>query len=263
MGRLAVKQAVGLGLVGTLFLASSTLFLGGYLIVPAVLAIWLGVSVLLAGATYVVQLITGNGGKLFFKRPDGTIHPISFLIFLPFISSRYVNLLLYRLFSKEPPVTDVDSSILVGGRIFPWDRQALNGSGVAAILDVTAELPRDSGMKNAGLDYATVPVLDAASPTVEQLVWGVDWTVRQIQAYKRVLVQCTMGHGRSATFVAGALLALGRVKEVEEAIDLMRSKRARVGLNRYQRCTLEFAWRSGLLQPGRDSASAGYNTPEQ
>ena len=66
---------MGLGLFGTLFLASGILFLSGQFIVPATLIIWLGVSVLLAGVTYVVQFFTGHGGTLFFKSRHGSLHP--------------------------------------------------------------------------------------------------------------------------------------------------------------------------------------------
>ena len=245
-----MTQVVGFGLTGALLLLFGALFVSGPLLAPAALAIWAGVSVLLVATAYLVQTITGNGGRLFLKGADGSLNPVVLLVLLPFIVSRYVNVLIYRLFSREAAVTDVDGGLWLGGRVFPWDRGMLSRARVAAVLDVTAELPRDPGVKG-GRDYVALPVLDGTGPTQVQLDRGVEWILCHMEAHRPVLVQCTMGHGRSATFAAGALLALGRVDTIDAALSLMRSKRNRVGLNTSQRRALEQSMRDGLLRhPG-------------
>jgi hypothetical protein len=245
-----VRQVFGLGLAGAIFLASGVLFLGGPFMLPAILVMWLGISVVLAGLAYLIQFVAKDGARLFSKKADGNLHPITLMVFLPFISSRYVNVLLYRLFSREAAATDIDGDLWLGGRIFPWDWRTLKGSQVRAVLDVTAELPGDPGMKGDDYNYLALPVLDGTGPTLDQLILGVEWALGHIEAQRPVLVQCTMGHGRSATFAAGVLLARMRAKTIDQAVEMMSSKRNRVRLNRSQRSSLEQAMKYGLLWPG-------------
>ena len=250
-----MTQIVGLSVTGA-GLVTLGVFLvevGGLLLIPAALILWLAVSVMLALSAYLVQLRDGTGGRLFFKRSDGSFHPVVATIYLPFTCSRYFNRFVYRLFSREPTVTDMGSGVLVGGRIVPWDIRAKGLKRIAAILDVTAELPRDPGLRGCAVAYTAVPVLDGCGPTLEQLASGVEWGLQQLQAGRPVLVQCLMGHGRSATFAAAMLLASGQVRTVEEAVDHMRSRRSRIGLNHNQKKVLEQALSCGVLGGSEES----------
>ena len=188
------------------------------------------------------------------KKADGTIHPMWLLVYLPFVASRYFNLLVVRLVTHEPPATDLGGALLLGGRLFPWDRKVLDEGRVSAVLDVCAELPRDLSMGKGLPHYLAVPVLDSSGPTVRQLAHGVEWALSHLQAGEGVLVQCTLGHGRSAIFAAALLLTTGRATTIEEAIRIMRSSRPRIGLNRRQKASLEKALGAGVL-PSLDPAS--------
>ena len=204
-------------------------------------------SQLLPAVAYLVQSADGNGGRLFLKREKGAIPLLWLLAYLPFVLSRYVNVVVVRLAIGEPPATDLGHGILVGGRVMPWERALLAEHRVSAVLDVCAELPRDPGMAARRLSYKAVPVLDASGPTVDQLADGVEWCRGHLERGGTVLVQCTLGHGRSATFVAALLLVTGRSHTIEEAVSLMRAKRNRVGLNRQQRGSLEKALAADVI----------------
>ena len=196
---------------------------------------------------YLVQRSNGMGGRLFLKKSDGTIPVLWLLGYLPFVISRYVNVILVRLATREPAATNVGRGILVGGRILPWDRAMLAEHEMSAVLDVCAEIPRDPGTSADVRHYLAVPVLDASGPTVDELSHGVNWALECLAQDEVVLVQCTLGHGRSATFVAALMLATGVAHTVDDAVEQMRSKRSHVGLNRPQRASLDKALQTGVI----------------
>ena len=214
-------------------------------------------SQLLPATAYLVQQSNGMGGSLFRKSPDGAIPALWLLAYLPFVLSRYVNVIVVRLATREPAATDLGHGILVGGRILPWDRHALSKRGVSAVLDVCAEIPRDLGTSNDVPRYLAVPVLDASGPTVEQLSHGVRWALERLRDGDVVLVQCTLGHGRSATFAAAILLAVGAADTVDDAVQRMRSLRPHVGLNKAQRSSLDRALQAGVLPVGSPTPPIG------
>ena len=241
--------------------------LDGILIVPAVFLFWMAFSQLLPAVAYLVQRSDGRGGRLFRKRADGRIPAVWLLGYLPFVISRYVNVVVVRLATREPAATDLGEGILVGGRIMPWDRRGMAERGVSAVLDVCAEIPRDPGTWADTPHYLAVPVLDASGPTVEQLSKGVGWALERLRNGEAVLVQCTLGHGRSATFAAAMLLATGAAGTVDDAVQQMRSRRQHVGLNRPQRTSLDRALEAGAItvascSPGEGGPGGGGSSDE-
>ena len=195
-----LRQAFGFTFVAAVLTTGGVFLLDGILIVPAALLFWMAFSQLLPAVAYLVQRSDGRGGRLFRKRADGRIPAVWLLGYLPFVISRYVNVVVVRLATREPAATDLGEGILVGGRIMPWDRRGMAERGVSAVLDVCAEIPRDPGTWADAPHYLAVPVLDASGPTAEQLSKGVGWALERLRSGDAVLVQCTLGHGRSATF---------------------------------------------------------------
>ncbi len=230
-----------------MLIAGGVLLLDGLLAVVAGLLFWVALSQLIPAVAYLVQRSNGMGGRLFLKKPNGSIPLLWLLAYLPFVLSRYVNVVLVRLATREPAATDLGHGLLVGGRILAWDRAALSTYEVSAVLDVCAEIPRDPGAPSDPEHYLAVPVLDASGPTVEQLSEGVDWGLQRLRAGDVLLVQCTLGHGRSATFATALMLATGRAATVDDAVAQMRSRRSHVGLNRPQRASLQRALQAGAI----------------
>ncbi len=251
-----LRQSLGFGVVAAVLVAGGVFLLDGVLAAAAVGLFWMALSQVLPAVAYVVQRLDGRGGRLFLKGADGVIPGWWLVGYLPFVLSRYVNVVVVRVVTREPAATDLGGGIVVGGRIMPWDRAGVREMGVSAVLDVCAEIPRDFGMKGDlgmpgdGGRYLAVPVLDASGPTVEQLGEGVSWALERLAEGDVVLVQCTLGHGRSATFVAGMLLATGVAETVDDAVGQMRARRGHVGLNRAQRGSLERGIEGGVIGVG-------------
>lgn len=83
-------------------------------------------------------------------------------------------------------------------------------------------------------DYLCIPILDALAPTVEQLEQAVSWIMTHL-AHEGVFVHCALGHGRSIIIIAGFFLENGMVKNSNEAINLVKSKRKNLHLSFIQR----------------------------
>jgi len=190
-----------------------------------VLLLWLGLSFLVVAAGY-----AGIGPRVLGKRKDGTVHPLSGTILIPY------RLLLEGLWqlqcrlTKEPAAHEIVPGLWLGRRPGPQDLPP----GVALLVDLTVEFPR-ACRGVSGCDYLALPCLDAAAP---------EWrsfraAVRKIAANPGpVYVHCALGHGRSATVVAAVLIARGHAADPSEAEARVLSIRAGVGLNAGQRALL-------------------------
>ena len=115
-------------LVAAVLIAAGVFLLDGILILPAALLFWMALSQLLPAMAYLMQRTDGMGGRLFRKRDNGTIPALWLLAYLPFVISRYVNVVVVRVATREPAATDVGYGVLVGGRILPWDRSNPRGA---------------------------------------------------------------------------------------------------------------------------------------
>ena len=98
----------------------------------------------------------------------------------------------------------------------------LIGQGVTAVLDLTAEF--SSARPFAEVAYLNLPILDLTAPTRGQLDRTIAFITEQLER-GTVYVHCKIGYSRTATVVACYLLASGRARTPDEAMDLLRSAR--------------------------------------
>jgi protein-tyrosine phosphatase len=92
-------------------------------------------------------------------------------------------------------------------------RAELDRHAIAAIIDMTAELP----VASAGRGYVNLPALDLVPPDAATLAQA----AREIEgasAQGRVLVCCALGYSRSAAGIAAWLIATGRAAGVDAAV---------------------------------------------
>lgn len=121
-----------------------------------------------------------------------------------------------------------------------WGVDARKG-GIAAVVDMTCEFVERREVVD-GRRYRCLPTPDGHVPRLGALARAVE---EAAMSTGPLYVHCAMGHGRSAMFVA-ALLRRGVASTVDEAVSMVRSKRAAVRVNAVQWRLLE-EYREGLL----------------
>jgi protein-tyrosine phosphatase len=175
-----------------------------------------------------VSFVTGSP-RYFFKRRDGRLSLLSYLLFWPYHLLNWISLAGWRLMSKEAAFDEIVPGLFLGSRLGGSDGLRLQQRGVVSVLDLTCEFSEERCLRQAPA-YLCIPLLDRSRPTGAELEQGIAFIRERIKAGP-VYVHCAMGHGRSATFVIGYLLAAGIEKDLDRAIDRVRSMRPRIKLH--------------------------------
>lgn len=108
--------------------------------------------------------------------------------------------------------------------------------------DVRAEEPPHTKI------YLWLPTKDHTPPSPEQLQVGVATLTELVKNNLKVYVHCHNGHGRAPTLVAAYFISLG--KSVEEAIELIKSKRGSIHLQNTQIQALRDFMKNSTHSPG-------------
>ncbi len=121
----------------------------------------------------------------------------------------------------------IDDGIFIGTNVcckMHFDERLL-AEGITA--DISLEI--ESIDMPFGVDYYLwLPVVDKTPPKLKQYIVGVDTIENMVANGIKVYVHCMFGHGRSPSLVAAYFIKKG--KTVEEAIDLIKSKRDSIHL---------------------------------
>jgi protein-tyrosine phosphatase len=162
--------------------------------------------------------------SLLLKRPSGTLSPLSYLIFWPYLILNTVAFSLFCLFSREQAISEIVPGLYLGRQL--WFFEAQQVSKIVSTLDLTAEFS-EVGFIRRQTNYLSIPLLDKSIPTLKQLEVAVSWLTTQ-ESQGAIFVHCALGHERSAIIVAAFLLKRGIVNDVNTAINLITSKRTGV-----------------------------------
>jgi rhodanese-related sulfurtransferase len=177
------------------------------------------------------------GPRVFLKRPVGSLPPISWLVFWPYYLLNEALLLALALTGKEEPAHEVAPGLFLGRQLIGCDRRMADQHRFAAVLDLTSEFQEAPFLRRAP-HYKCIPLLDTFAPTAGQLADGVAF-ITQHAPEGPVFVHCALGHGRSATFAAGYLVAAGIAADPRAAEAMVREKRPGIELHPGQRKALE------------------------
>ena len=205
----------------------------------SVQAIVVGYVVSMAASDLLAQRTTSLLGK----RPDGSIAPVRYAIFLPYHIGLTTKLRLERSStdatdrsgSHEDPFNKIVDGLYLGG--WPANERLLppRGKRGIAICDVTCELARRATSAEA---YRMVPCWDSHAPSPTAIESAVRWVVGKLDEEYAVLVHCAHGHGRSAVITGGVLRALGLAQTVADAGKMMKNARPLVKMNSRQLAAL-------------------------
>lgn len=199
-------------------LLSSAVWLGG----PAWIVVWPAISVMVVGVGYL-----GAGPRVFGKRDDGSLHPATSLVLLPYHLVAYVRMHWDAVRHSEPPWHRVADGVYLGRRT---SRDNVP-SDTAVLVDLTAELPRIAGLPSE-LRYHVIPTLDATAPADAPFT---ELAAALANEPRPIYVHCAAGHGRSAAFAAALLVARGLASDAKEAEAVLKRARPLVHLHREQR----------------------------
>ncbi len=194
------------------------------------------------------DLLAKRTTSLLGKRPDGSISPVRYALFLPYHIGLRTKLRLERsgegvpgaevarrAGSHEDPFNKIVDGLYLGG--WPANERLLppRGRRGIAICDVTCELPRRAMLAEA---YCVVPCWDSHAPGPEAIDSAVHWVLGKLDEGYAVLVHCAHGHGRSAVITGGVLRRLGVAATVDDAGGMMKKARPLVKMNSRQLAAL-------------------------
>jgi len=189
-------------------------------------------SVVIAVFSVSLAYILGNP-KLLLKKLSGNFYLLSYFIFWPYFLLNTLTSTLFCFFSKENVIDEIIPNLCLGRRLWPFEIQRLSLFKIKNTLDLTAEFNEVSFIRNHH-DYLCLPILNTLALTVEQLEQAVSWIMTHL-AHEGVFVHCALGHGRSIIIIAGFFLESGMVKNSNEAINFVKSKRKNLHLSFIQR----------------------------
>ncbi|MEM7715492.1 MAG: dual specificity protein phosphatase family protein [Cyanobacteria bacterium P01_A01_bin.68] len=183
---------------------------------------WYGISFLTLGIAYI-----SLGAKVFGKSKNGKLSKLSFSLLLPYLLLTWAVWHIQRLISQEDCCNKIVPGIWLGRR--PYINELPNN--INLIIDLTAEFSEPSNIIS-GKTYICIPTLDTLVPNKNVF----HELVIKITNWKgNVYIHCALGHGRSATVVAGVLIAKGLVNNFEEAEKLLKIARPNIKFSQAQR----------------------------
>lgn len=166
---------------------------------------------------------------IFLKKSTGSLYFISYLLFWPYFALNALALALFRIFSQENAIDYIIPDLYLGCQLGIIDYKRFIAQNIKSTLDLTCEFQEISFIRNK-TKYLCIPLIDTKAPTLNQLDKAVSWIIAQLEEGP-VFVHCALGHGRSATVVAAFLIKRGIVNNPKQAIEFIKTKRAKINLH--------------------------------
>ena len=184
---------------------------------------------------------------IFQKGSDGRLPFFSWVLFWPYFSYNYAQLLAWRLFSREPALAEVEPGLFWGRRLCRDERRRVEHLEPLAVLDLTAEFAEPEFMREQG-EYLRLPILDMTPPRNRDFERALQF-IRDHRRRQNIYVHCALGHGRAAAILAAWLVQEGRCATVAEAEAWLRARRYGVHLTRAQRRAVKRFVQNGTAHP--------------
>jgi len=196
-------------------------FIVGAFLYPSIrlIFVWSAISFGIVALGY-----AGLGVRVFSKREDGTIPLLIKIVNLPFLFYSWGIWHLYRLLSREDAFNTIGDNVVLGRRLLSSEIP----EGFDHYVDLTSEFQDPSSVRSSSI-YRCFPVLDASVPSMDKLQRAVEKTKEG-----KVYIHCAQGHGRTGVFALALLHRRGEIEGLEDGIDLLKSERPGINLNRAQ-----------------------------
>ena len=187
---------------------------------------WSGISFLTIGCAY-----GGVGAKVFGKKSNGSMSRLSVCLLLPYLLLTWILWHIQRWISQEYCCHEIVTGIWLERRPFLNELP----DNISLIIDLTAEFFEPSHII-ADKTYICIPTLDTSVPPDSVFQALID-TILSWQG--NIYIHCALAYGRSATVVAGILLAKGLVDNINQAEKLLKAKRPGIKFSQEQKNMLK------------------------
>jgi protein-tyrosine phosphatase/membrane-associated phospholipid phosphatase len=158
-------------------------------------------------------------------------------VLAPVLLGQHLSLAHYR--RQCRPWDEVVPGLRIGRVLNRDEATEVVRQGVTAVLDLTAEF--SEARPFTGVEYLNLPILDLTAPTRGDLDTAVSFITEQVDR-GTVYVHCKIGYSRTAAVVACYLLASGKAKSPEEAMELLRTVRPSIVIRpEARRAIVEYA----------------------
>jgi rhodanese-related sulfurtransferase len=197
----------------------------------------------------IVAIAYFGAGPVIFHKTKGKLPWSTRFVLAPCLLGQYFSLLYYR--RRCRPWDEVTPRIWIGGKLGCRAAKKALDSGVASVLDLSAEFSEVKLFRE--INYRNVPVLDLTAPTQAQLAEMSEF-IGDHSRDGAVYVHCKIGYSRSAAAVAAYLIMSGKANTAEEAFAIIRRVRPSVVIRPEVSSALsEFALRPPSSLGGTDS----------
>jgi protein-tyrosine phosphatase len=160
----------------------------------------------------IVALAYSGAGPGVFRKYRGRISLPARLILAPYLLGAWISMRLYT--RRRPPVLLLAAGLYVGRLPLRSEQRNLDGAGITAVVDMTAEF--DAACV-AGRRYLNCQTLDLTVPTAAQMATIVEFVQGERLRGGRLLIHCALGLSRGATAAMAVLIAEGVRPDIAEA----------------------------------------------
>ena len=197
------------------------------------LLMWPALSFFLVASAYF-----GARTDLFGKKRNGTMKWGCVVLLLPYLLLTWVLWHVVRLMAREKCWNEVVPGVYVGRRPLPYELP----EDVSLVVDLTAEFIEPRRIRKIGR-YLCFPMLDTGIADTAEF----RELVRDVSSWPEpVYIHCAQGHGRTGTVAAAVLVAKGAAATAGEAVQMLRSVRPALDLDKRQRKFVEAICEAGL-----------------
>src|SRR5436305_6387056 len=193
------------------------------LLMGAILWPWGGLLLWPTIALGIVANAYFGAGPVVFHKTKGKLPWSTRFVLAPCLLGQYLSLLYYR--TRCGSWNEVTPRIWIGGKLGSRAANKALGSGVTAVLDLSAEFSEAKPFSK--INYRHIPVLDLTAPTQSQLSDMAEF-IGNHSRNGGVYVHCKIGYSRSAAAVAAYLIMSGTANTAKEAFAIIRRARPSV-----------------------------------
>jgi hypothetical protein len=210
-----MRYAITFSLMGVLLLYPPFSFGNFY-----VLCLWPASNCIALGIGY-----AWLGPGIFGKSPNGKMLFSLKIFYLPFLLFTLSIWHITRVVSRENPYDRVSESLIIGRRLLGKE---IPGN-ITNYVDLTSEF-EDPRLIRESIQYICLPILDGSVPKPEELQ-----TLLQKLDEGTTYIHCAQGHGRTCVVALAVLARKNKINTYQEGIQLLKTTRPGIHLNREQK----------------------------